>query len=97
MCITGYSTMENPIHSTWKSKNSFPTSCKQRFPQLHKTASYTHYHNAYGYEIHLSYLSFIKMKPLKGGVAIKNVNTGYLIRAPCSCNFIHHLLLVVVT
>ena len=36
MCITGYGTMENPIHSLWKSKNSFPTSCKQGFPQFHK-------------------------------------------------------------
>ena len=36
MCITGYGTMENPIHSLWKSKNSFPTSCKQGFPQFHE-------------------------------------------------------------
>lgn len=49
MWITGYSAMENAIHSTWKSKDSFPTSCKQRFPQLHKTASYPHSHNADGY------------------------------------------------
>ena len=49
MWITGYSAMENAIHSTWKSKGSFPTSCKQRFPQLHKTASYPHSHNADDY------------------------------------------------
>ena len=36
MCITGYETMENPIHSLWKSKSSFPTSCKQGFPQFHE-------------------------------------------------------------
>ena len=36
MCITGYGTMENPIHSLWKSKSSFPTSCKQGFPQFHE-------------------------------------------------------------
>ena len=36
MCITGYGTMENPIHSLWKSKYSFPTSCKQGFPQFHE-------------------------------------------------------------
>ncbi len=42
ICITGNSAMENPVHSTWKSKGRFPTSCKQGFPQLHKTASYTH-------------------------------------------------------
>ena len=36
MCITGYETMENPIHSLWKSKNSFSTSCKQGFPQFHE-------------------------------------------------------------
>ena len=28
--------MENPVHSLWKSKNSFPTSCKQGFPQSHE-------------------------------------------------------------
>ena len=36
MSITGYGTMENPIYSLWKSKNSFPTSCKQGFPQFHE-------------------------------------------------------------
>ena len=41
MCITGYSAMDNTIHSIWKSKGSFSTSCKQCCPQLHKTASYT--------------------------------------------------------
>ena len=43
MCITPHSAMDNAIHSIWKSKGSFPTSCKQRCPQLHKTGGYTHY------------------------------------------------------
>jgi len=34
-----------------KLKCSFPTSCKQSYPQLHKTASYTHSHNADYYGI----------------------------------------------
>ena len=42
MCITPHSAMDNTIHSIWKSKSSFPTSCKQCCPQLHKTESYTH-------------------------------------------------------
>ena len=42
MCITPHSAMDNTIHSIWKSKSSFPTSCKQCCPQLHKTGSYTH-------------------------------------------------------
>ena len=40
MCITGYGTMENPIHSLWKSKSSFPTSCKQGFPQFHERSQF---------------------------------------------------------
>ena len=36
MCITVYGTMENPIHSLWKRKSSFPTSFKQGFPQSHE-------------------------------------------------------------
>ena len=43
VCITPHSAMDNTIHSIWKSKSSFPTSCKQCCPQLHKTGSYTHY------------------------------------------------------
>ena len=35
-----------------KLKGSFPTFCKQTFPQLHKTASYAHSHSAYCYGIH---------------------------------------------
>ena len=58
MCITGYSAMENPIHITWKSKDSFPTFCKQGFPQLHRAASYTHSHNADYCEMPLVFLSF---------------------------------------
>ena len=42
VCITPHSAMDNTIHSIWKSKSSFPTSCKQCCPQLHKTGSYTH-------------------------------------------------------
>ena len=34
-----------------KLKCSFPTFCKQTFPQLHKTASYAHSHSAYVGEI----------------------------------------------
>ena len=34
-----------------KRKSSFPTFCKQTFPQLHKTASYAHSHSAYVGEI----------------------------------------------
>ncbi len=34
-----------------KLKSSFPTFCKQTFPQLHKTASYAHSHSAYVGEI----------------------------------------------
>ena len=34
-----------------KLKHSFPTFCKQTFPQLHKTASYAHSHSAYVGEI----------------------------------------------
>ncbi len=39
-----------------KLKCSFPTSCKQSYPQFHKTASYTHSHNAdyYGTPLILS-------------------------------------------
>lgn len=57
MCITDYST-DGKQHSQHMEKfKDFPTSCKHRFPQLHKTASYTHSHNACCCEIHpiLSY------------------------------------------
>lgn len=46
MCITDHSAMENAVHSPWKSKKNFPTACKQRFPQLHEMAGYTHSHCA---------------------------------------------------
>ena len=38
-----------------KLKHSFPTFCKQTFPQLHKTASYAHSHSAdyYGIPLYL--------------------------------------------
>ena len=36
-----------------KLKCSFPTSCKQSYPQFHMTASYTHSHNADDYGIPL--------------------------------------------
>ena len=57
--------MENSIHSTWKSKSSFPTSCKQSCPQFHKVASYTHSHNADYYGIPLILSFFKKMKNTK--------------------------------
>jgi len=59
MCITGRFAMENAVHSLWKSKGSFPTSCKQHFPQLRNMASYTHFPLAGGYGIQpfLSYIS----------------------------------------
>ena len=85
MCITAYSVMGNAVHSTWKSKGNFPTCCKQRFPQLHKQGSYTHSHNADCYDENRPlFLSFIRAKNLKGGITIRNVNTGYMIRAPTS-------------
>lgn len=40
---------KTPFTAHGKAKGSFPTSCKQRFPQLHKTASYPHSHNADDY------------------------------------------------
>ena len=51
MCITGRFAMENAVHSLWKSKGSFPTSCKQHFPQLRSMAGYTHFPLAGGYGI----------------------------------------------
>lgn len=57
MCITGHSTDEKRIHSTWKSRG-FPTSCKRRFPQFHDTVSYTHSHSAYDCE-YPSFLSYL--------------------------------------
>ena len=41
MCITGYGIMDSQHME--KLKCSFPTSCKQSYPQFHDTASYTHY------------------------------------------------------
>lgn len=51
MCITDRFAMENTVHSLWKSKDSFPTFCKQHFPQLRSMASYTHFPPAGGYGI----------------------------------------------
>lgn len=58
MCITDYSTDGKQHSQHMEESKDFPTSCKHRFPQLHKTASYTHSHNACCCEIHpiLSYL-----------------------------------------
>ena len=55
--------MENAIHRAWKSQG-FPTPCKQRFPQLHDPASYTHSHNACfdGGTVHPSHPSCRKSK-----------------------------------
>ena len=49
-----------------KLKCSFPTSCKQSYPQFHKTASYTHSHNAddYGIPLILTYKGMIEIKHL---------------------------------
>ena len=62
MCITGRSATENAVHSLWKSKSSFPTSCKQHFPQLRSMASYTHFPPAgrYGIQPIPSYISKTK-------------------------------------
>lgn len=40
-----------------KLKCSFPTSCKQNYPQFNEIASYTHSHNADDYEINISDVS----------------------------------------
>lgn len=44
--IIAHSAMENDVHSIWKSRNGFPTSCKHSSPQLHKPGNYKHSHNA---------------------------------------------------
>ena len=45
-----------------KLKCSFPTSRKQSYPQFHKTASYTHSHNADDYEIsHILKKYFVRL------------------------------------
>ena len=63
-----------------KPKCGFPTSCKQRFPQLHEQGSYTHSHNA---ELLLKLpLSPIHLFIKTEVHIIKNVNTGYMVRAP---------------
>ena len=67
-----------------KLKCSFPTSCKQNYPQFNEIASYTHSHNADDYEIpfihlyqtwlKLSIVIFIFTIVLIGGaVYLKNV------------------------
>lgn len=47
-----------------KLKSSFPTSCKQSYPHLHKIASYTHSYNAdyYGIPLIFLYLYMLKHK-----------------------------------
>ena len=45
-----------------KLKSSFPTSCKQSYPQFHKIASYTNSHNADYYGIPLIPFIFITYK-----------------------------------
>ena len=78
MCITPIPSWTTPFTGHGKAKCSFPTSCKQCCPQLHKTGSYTHYHSAEGGGIPLihSYL-FIKIKR-------KSLQT-----RPFSCNIIY--------
>ena len=84
MCITGYGIMDNSIHSTWKSQSA-------AFPRPANSVSHNSISKAV---IHIPTmptattktapsLSFIhKSKNLKGGITIRNVNTGYMIRAP---------------
>ena len=70
---------KTPFTAHGKAKCSFPTSCKQRFPQLHEQGSYTHSHNAGRLKLPLSPIHlFIKTEVH----IIKNVNTGYMVRAP---------------
>ena len=71
---------KTPFTAHGKAKGSFPTSCKQRFPQLHKQGSYTHSHNA-GRLLKLP-LSPIHLFIKTEVHIIKNVNTGYMVRAP---------------
>ena len=84
MCITGYGIMDNSIHSTWKSESAaFPRPANRvthnsiRQPVTHiptpPTTTETH-----------PFLPVIhkRQKELRSWSEIKNVNTGYLIRAP---------------
>ena len=79
MCITLYSAMDNAIHSIWKSKGSFPTSCKQRCPQLHKTESYTHYTQCRRlrnptpsfFPFYISQKKFLQTRPFSGKIILK--------------------------
>ena len=85
MCITGYCVMDNAIHSTWKSQSAaFPRPANSVTHNAKRQASYTHSHNAglLRRKPHPLFLSFIRAYSLKGGIIIKTVNTGYMVRAP---------------
>ncbi len=61
-----------------KLKCSFPTFCKQTFPQLHKTASYAHYaqcrllRNPFIHIIYLLFQSYIFTPSTWGGIIKKH-------------------------
>ena len=78
MCITPHSAMDNTIHSIWKSKSSFPTSCKQCCPQLHKTGSYTH----------CPQCRRRRNPSIPSYLVLKNIKKSLQIR-PCSCNIVY--------
>ena len=70
-----------------KAKGSFPTSCKQSYPQFQKTASYTHSHNADYYGISLIpyiflivNIEFVKDKCYNTPVQIRQNERGELMR-----------------
>ena len=60
-----------------KLKSSFPTFCKQSYPQLHKTASYTHSHNAdyYGIPLIPIYKNTIRIQYLNLEIFVGRKNT----------------------
>ena len=80
VCITPHSAMDNTIHSIWKSKSSFPTSCKQCCPQLHKTGSYTHYTQRRRlrnptpsfFPFYISQKKFLQTRPFSGKILSKS-------------------------
>ena len=60
-----------------KLKSSFPTFCKQSYPQLHKTASYKHSHNAdyYGIPLIPIYKNTIRIQYLNLEIFVGRKNT----------------------
>ena len=64
MCITGY-LMElwvTMFAGRGKAALCFSMCCEHSYPQLHKTGSYTHSHNAYACGIHLIHSFFITFR-----------------------------------